>query len=519
MKVLTEERSPSLSPSKLAAVETGGKWRIVSAADANMSLLKPLNTAIYNRLSRFDWLLRGEATKKSFKNFLRVPGEVFVSGDYESATDNLCMEVQREILSSILDNTVSVPSGIRDLARSSQQMELELDGQLYSQRRGQLMGNLLSFPLLCIVNYLAFRYYTGSQKGEIPVKINGDDIVFRCKPEIAEKWANGVVGSGLTLSKGKTMIHRTYFSLNSKLFSARGSQVSIVPAIRSTAFGYKDVQDGVASLRGRWCRVIADFPCSKRKRVVLGTHFLRINARYVVASRRSITRGLDMNIPYQSIMATNLWRRECFYLSFQKEEPLPISPEASDRLRIPEGWECRRVEEPTKEMEDVQREIGPLFLEFAWEKEEVKDGRVARARYEEQVKLAPTYRPQQIVSRRKQARLLGLSLSNTARFLKPSILRDGRVLRDPAEIVKIYRPSGKRFWLPIGFLSRDQFSLKGLGADHFECDDPTPGLKLGRGTVWDCSVDDAEPTLIQCYPGARVKIFSGFIGIGPPTCF
>nr|UYL95452.1 MAG: RNA-dependent RNA polymerase [Tonghua Botou tick virus 3] len=518
-RVLTSEAEPALMPSRVAAVETGGKWRIISAADCRMSLLKPLNTAIYNKLSRFDWLLRGEAKVKSFKDFTRKPGEVFVSGDYESATDNLSMETQKSILSPILENATWVPNGIRDLAAASQQGILSFGGEEFLQRRGQLMGNLLSFPLLCIVNYLAFRYYTGTRRGELPVKINGDDIVFRSSPEIAEKWMAGVKGSGLVLSRGKTMINGSYFSLNSKLFVGRG-KVKLVPSIRSTAFGFKDVEDGVYSLRGRWKRVIQDFPCSRRKKVVLATHFLRLNVRFVVASRRSITRGLDMGIPYEAIMANNLWRRECFYLSFPKEDPLPISPKASENLRIPEGWECRRVENETEEMKEKNKEIGPLFVQLAWNLDECSDIKLAQARYEEQVRLAPAFRPSVIKSRKKQARLLKLSTANTRRFLKPSILRDGRVLKDPCEIVKIYRPGGKRLWLPIGFLHRDQFSLKGLGRDRQEIQgDPTPGISLGRGTVWDCSSEDDEPRLIQCLPGARVKLFKGYIGIGPPTSF
>nr|UYL94532.1 MAG: RNA-dependent RNA polymerase [Botourmiaviridae sp.] len=521
-KVLTMETADSLSPSKVAKVETGGKWRVVSTADCHMSLLKPLNTSIYNRLSRFDWLLRGEATLKAFRGFKRKQGEVFVSGDYESATDNLSMDVQKGILSAILENSHSVPQGVKDLAADSQELDLLLEGQIYRQRRGQLMGNLLSFPLLCIVNYLAFRFYTGTAKGELPVKINGDDIVFRSTPEVAKKWSDGVVGSGLTLSKGKTMVHKTYFSLNSKLFTARSKNLRIVPAIRSTAFGFKDVEDGVYSVSGRWKRVLQDFPCSKRKCEVLAKHFLRLNCKYVVASRRSITRGLDMRVPVGAIMSVNLWRRECFYLSFPKEEPLPLSPQARATLRIPEGWECRRVENPTEEMFEKEKEIGPAFLEFAWDgkgfSREISPAE-RREDYKRQVALSPSYRPGLIKSRKKQARLLGLSLQNTKRFLKPTILRDGRVLRDPYEIVRIYRPSGKRMWLPIGFLSREQFSLKGLGADpEPEWSDPTPGLSLGRGTVWDCSSEDGE-TLIQCLPGAKVKLFNGFIGIGPPTCF
>jgi hypothetical protein len=470
-RVLASENPCRLSPSRVSAVETGGKWRIVSVADAEMNILRPLHTAIYNRLSRFGWLLRGEAKSASFQKFTSCPGQVFVSGDYTSATDNLNMGVQREILYSLLEGARSVPTGVKSLALQSQQISLlEPCGKsclgcarcrVVLQNRGQLMGNLLSFPLLCLVNYLAFRFFAGLGSEHLPVKVNGDDIVFRSSPEVYERWAAGVQGAGLALSPGKTMVDSRYFSLNSKIFRSRASSVRMLPVIRSSAFGFKTPEDPVASFRGRWERVRADFPCGKGLLHVLGVEFLKLNVRYVVASRRSITRGLDSLFPPSAIQACNLWKRECWYLSLSKEDPLPLSPDQRGKLRIPHGWHCARVERVSKEVREISRGIGPEFVAQAWTPYDDPGEAVLAARkkrYEEEVAMAPFYRARDVLPVSKKARLLHLSTANVKRYLAPCVVMGHGVEKNPHVIVRSYRPRGRRVWLPTGFTS---FSLQG----------------------------------------------------------
>jgi hypothetical protein len=354
----------------LNLVETGGKWRDISVSDVNFNLLRPLHEAIYNRLSRFDWLLRGEATAKRFSRFVQVAGQVFVSGDYESATNNLNIHIQEAILDGILENSWTVPPQIESLARRSQRTLLSLSrdepvGLAVQQSSGQLMGNLLSFPLLCIVNYLGFRYFGGLEETrDLPVKINGDDIVFRAPEDVARRWMEAVSASGLKLSKGKTLVHKVYFSLNSRLFSSRGS-VRALPAVRCTAMGYRPNDNPVASLSGRWRQVVKDFPRRGRVRVALASEFLRVNVKYVVASRRSLTRGLDAHFPYEAFAATGLWRREVWYLSLPEERPLPIDPETSRKARVPAGWESRRWEVVTREMDEVSKGAYAEFVKLA----------------------------------------------------------------------------------------------------------------------------------------------------------
>jgi hypothetical protein len=425
MRVLSEEAPISLLPSRVVAVETGGKQRIVSTGDVEMNLFRPLHSAIYNRLSFFPWLLRGDAKASRFKDEFRlIHGEYFFSGDYESATDNLNSEVQEAILSLILDNTTSVPKGIRDSALRTLRMKMfdRRDPDLvYYQNRGQLMGNLISFPLLCLVNYLAFRFYSGTSgdKGKsnyAPVRINGDDIIFRSTPEVGYRWMRGVIGSGLTLSSGKTMVHRTFFSLNSALFVARRHGVSLVPVIRSTAFGFSAREGSVESLSGRWR---ASFPgFFGHRRELLRVEWLKFNRKWIVASRRSLSRGLGLNVRESEVRSAGLWSRECFYLSMEKETSLPVKRSTLDQvLRVPHDWEPRRVERITKKMREEMRGIAGAFVECAWS--EVR-GIFDDSDYRDRVDDSPCWLGEQRDSRR-QSRLLGLSQKNSRRFLKPKL--------------------------------------------------------------------------------------------------
>jgi hypothetical protein len=454
LRTLSEECRTKFLPSRVTAVETGGKWRVVSVGDAELNILRPLHTAIYNHISRFEWLLRGEATPSSFKNFETREGEVFVSGDYESATDNLNLVVQKLILNKILRTATGVPEHIKEMARDSQELHISSSGGSSGQlKTGQLMGNLLSFPLLCIVNYLAFRYYAGVGP-EVPVRINGDDIVFRAAAPVANRWMEGVVGSGLTLSKGKTLVCPQYFTLNSCLFRGKrvGSPVR-VPCVRSTAFGFGMPDDGVAGLTGRWHRVRKDYPCSKRVLLILESWFLKVNVRYIVASRRSLTRGLDMKFSYDAIARNNLWKREVWYLSQEKETPMPAKPALLDQQRIPDGWELRRVENVTKEIRMKSREAGPAFIELAWSPATLTE-RERYERFTETKKLAPYYCPGRSIGATKRARLLKLATCNAKRYLKPGLLREGGWTTNPYKILSIYRPVGKKMWLPVGHVAR-----------------------------------------------------------------
>jgi len=430
MEVLSRESPIILGVSRVSPVETGGKYRIVTTGDVQMNLFRPLHTSIYNHLSRFSWLLRGDATSSRFKREFRFShGEVFVSGDYESATDNLNTSVQETILELILENTVSVPKGIRDSAASTLSMKMTspLGGAVYEQKRGQLMGNLLSFPLLCVVNYLAFRFYTGTTEGrdQIPVRINGDDIVFRASALVADRWMKGVVGSGLTLSPGKTLVDRLYFSLNSSLFVASKSTVKTVPIIRSTAYGLANRQGGVETLRGRWR---ASFPgFSGERKSLLRVEWLKWNRKWIIASRRSLSRGLGLNVSESEVRSAGLWSRECFYLSMERETALPVKRATLDQvMRVPTDWVLRRVDVITREMRKKMKGVAGAFVECAWSSIR---GIFDDSDFRDRVDDSPSWLGE-VRGLKRRARLLGLSPRNASRYLAPHTPLVSRRRRD-----------------------------------------------------------------------------------------
>jgi len=365
--VLASQESSLLGKrSRVVAVSTSGKWRVLTVPPVDMNRLRPLHECMYNHLSRFKWLLRGDAKPSSFKDFSMREGEVFVSGDYESATDNLNSSVQKEILRLVLQGTRHVPKGIIADAMMSFSLDLTyrsagdppVDGK---QRRGQMMGNLLSFPLLCLVNYLTFRWLTMDLS--IPVKVNGDDIVFRSTPKVANRWMEGVGASGLVLSRGKTLLDRRYFTLNSLLFKAKGNGVAAIPIIRSrTLFGMEDSESPIGGLAGRFSSFCPGFFGSKRR--TLRGVFLRENSGWINQSRRSLLRGLGVPVTAADLKSCGLWARELEYLALPSERAVP--PTFSCWSQVPEGFEIGWREKGSKGSARREDGLAQALLEAAW---------------------------------------------------------------------------------------------------------------------------------------------------------
>jgi hypothetical protein len=404
-------------PSRLVAVETGGKWRKITVPSGNFSLLKPLHQSIYDRLSTQPWLLRGKESKGAFKGFSCSKGEVFVSGDYESATDFLNSAVSKHCLSTILMRCRSVPQGIQLMAMDSLSLPVELrsdDGVIrVDQKAGQMMGYLLSFPLLCLINYLTFRY---AVPRDVPLKINGDDIVFRSTTEERDRWMRMVGESGLVLSVGKTMVSRRFFTLNSSLFEGRNDGPRMLPFIRSTAlFPRSRDPESVMGLQGRYKSFCPGFCGTKRS--ILRTEWLRINRGLIDVTRRSVSRGLGLCVTFPELVESGLWAREAWHLSLPVEKPIPAP--FSEWACRPKGYKYIRCERITEEMRRSAEGISAAWLQAAWERNvecsvddwftEMKEGTYDWGHW-------AWSRSSGALAR---ARLLKLSVRNANRFLRP----------------------------------------------------------------------------------------------------
>jgi len=107
------------------------------------------------------------------------------------------------------------------------------------QVNGQLMGSVLSFPILCLVNLVSQVLLH-----EIPLTrdalyafvgcgINGDDLVTWGDETIGERWTQVLPEVGGVPSRGKTLFSQTYFTVNSELFTRKGMIRAIRPSLIS----------------------------------------------------------------------------------------------------------------------------------------------------------------------------------------------------------------------------------------------------------------------------------------------
>lgn len=418
---------------RVSQVETEGKVRTVTVSTVDMSILKPLHDLLYDALSRMPWLLRGEAKPLCFAEFTRVEGEVFVSGDYESATDNLNLDVACHILERVLSTCTHVPLEVRLAALRSMRKELVLGSRVVDHKRGQLMGSLLCFPLLCLQNILAFKFLV---RRRVPVKVNGDDIVFRATPSEYARWRDGVGRIGLKLSLGKTSVSSSWFSLNSTFFTVRRYKPpSLVPIVRSTQW-FRKVEDPSA-IRGRLVSFARGFNPLARKEWLV--RLLKSLSSAIWSTQRSLLRGLGVHVPKDVLVRSGLWRREKFYLSLPSEPDLPLSRSEFSQNVKPEGWWRERVRSVTKLDDCLQRQFFDEMMELTWERRPIPPKEVSGRLWEE-CRLGTLDYLGYLKGRKKYARMLRLSFAKLDRSIH-ELSRPARVmLEKDSKMVAVWRP-------------------------------------------------------------------------------
>nr|WNM95039.1 MAG: RNA-dependent RNA polymerase [Diaporthe gulyae scleroulivirus 1] len=220
---------PRVLQGELMVVQSAGKPRPLSKFSAASFHLQPLHKTIFGRLKRYPWLLVGPPTSSRLQRAgFREGGGELVSGDYASATDGLSVEVAETILETILSTAGVVPDNVKRFARAALRPSLSTpDGKVVDVSVGQMMGSFLSFPLLCLQNYLAFRWASRHIKEKIPLLINGDDILFQ-RTGLFNKWSSVLSEVGLTVETTKTSVEESWGTINSTLL--RWSQGLLTPS-------------------------------------------------------------------------------------------------------------------------------------------------------------------------------------------------------------------------------------------------------------------------------------------------
>jgi len=227
---------------ELLVVDSSGKPRPLTRFGPESAFLRPLHGLIYDRISREKWLLRGEVTKEALNAAGFDPTKKvelpLTSGDYKSASDNLSIEVAETILDVAWGNSKHVPANVFRYAVAAQRPRLQYEGEdllkeSFVPTRGQMMGSYLCFPLLCLQNYIAFRYAEKvAHVSGTPVLINGDDILFQGEKSFSDLWMDVVGSLSLEVEKTKTSVSSDFGSLNSTLLRWSPSGLYPVKTLR-----------------------------------------------------------------------------------------------------------------------------------------------------------------------------------------------------------------------------------------------------------------------------------------------
>jgi hypothetical protein len=215
---------PLYPPSELPQVRTVAVAkalgsRMVTCAEANVRVLKPFQQALWESLDSFKQFkpTHGLNLQSCYDLLGEIKDdEMILSGDYESATDNLHMDFSNAILEGILSQISHEPT--KAWARYENGKHILnypawTQIQPLEQSNGQLMGSLLSFPLLCIANDVLTSLAGIKRK-----IINGDDLLCFATEGQYRNWTTFGKLCGLEPSIGKNFRSKVFGTFNSQLF-------------------------------------------------------------------------------------------------------------------------------------------------------------------------------------------------------------------------------------------------------------------------------------------------------------
>jgi hypothetical protein len=164
------------------------------------------------------------------------------------------------------------------------------------QEWGQLMGSIVSFVILCIVNVSVIRFSYELCVGQrtnlraLPATVNGDDGLVRAPESFLGIWEDVARVAGLIPSLGKVYTHPTYANINSTSFEWSSTGFSLIPYVnmglvygfqRSTinkeaVQAFDSLDERAPSIGSRHRTLIAS--CPPHLRVRVHEAFLKHNA-------------------------------------------------------------------------------------------------------------------------------------------------------------------------------------------------------------------------------------------------
>jgi hypothetical protein len=212
---------------KVAGIPEPLKVRLVTRQSWVLNLLKPIQKAWHSKMRQLQTysLIGGMSVSSELRTLSLEKGQKFVSGDYQAATDEIYLRYTKFAAEEMLKRTdIKLPGwllpfegAIRKLAiRSLTEIGVDLGGSSpIPVKRGQMMGHILSFPLLCLLNRSATCLAIPRDRW---MRINGDDVLFPASPSEYKRWKTSTSHIGLKYSIGKNYYSRDVALINSEFY-------------------------------------------------------------------------------------------------------------------------------------------------------------------------------------------------------------------------------------------------------------------------------------------------------------
>jgi hypothetical protein len=178
-----------------------------------------------------------------------------LSADYRDATNKLDPRLSEHTVSEICD-VCEIPDDLRKLFLTALTGHfihyrfydgcVPVSDVLAKQLWGQLMGSIVSFPILCLINAAICRaaYIDGNEEtftlaqsltkfrlDKIPLGVNGDDAFMKCLRRVYNLWKSYAAISGLAPSVGKVYFHPRYLNINSTSYHLDNGTCTLIPYI------------------------------------------------------------------------------------------------------------------------------------------------------------------------------------------------------------------------------------------------------------------------------------------------
>jgi hypothetical protein len=208
---------------RVGTAKTKGKLRVVTMQGARAKrLLRPVHQAAYNHICKKPWVVCGDVTAEHMSRISddRKEGEAYNSGDFEASTDNLNKDAVFAVVEVLAE---ALPERRKKvLLKTFDRTWVEWGGKKRYVVRGSMMGNLLSFVVLCLLNKVCLdraRQEVESCGPEYRAAlVNGDDLLFAGGVETYEAWLRATASIGFVVNRSKTMVSHRYGDLNSTTY-------------------------------------------------------------------------------------------------------------------------------------------------------------------------------------------------------------------------------------------------------------------------------------------------------------